>query len=227
MKLYIYCCGGLGREILQLARVINTNQQKWDEICFIDDNKKNETVNGADVYTFAEVLNREGLTNNFSVACGHKFEIIIATGEPYIKKMIYEQLKVHNIRLATLIHPSVELSEFNGVDEGCIICQGVVLTTDIKLKKCTLLNINSTIGHDADLGEFCTISPSCNISGGVTIGECSYIGSGSNVRDDITIGSGTIIGIGSVVTKDIPDNVVAFGNPAQVRKENTGQKVFK
>ena len=39
---------------------------------------------------------------------------------------------------------------------------------------------------------------------------------GNNVG--VTIGSNTVIGAGSVVTKDIPDNVVAVGNPCKVLK---------
>lgn len=36
----------------------------------------------------------------------------------------------------------------------------------------------------------------------------------------VTIGNNVVIGAGSVVTKDIPDNVIAVGNPCRVIKEN-------
>lgn len=32
----------------------------------------------------------------------------------------------------------------------------------------------------------------------------------------VSIGKGSVIGSGSVVTKDIPENVIAFGNPCCV-----------
>ncbi|WP_252904562.1 hypothetical protein [Secundilactobacillus silagei] len=35
----------------------------------------------------------------------------------------------------------------------------------------------------------------------------------------VTIGEGTVIGAGSVVTKDIPDHVVAVGNPCHVLRK--------
>ena len=35
----------------------------------------------------------------------------------------------------------------------------------------------------------------------------------------VNIGSNTVIGAGSIVTKDIPDNVVAVGNPCRVLRE--------
>lgn len=37
----------------------------------------------------------------------------------------------------------------------------------------------------------------------------------------VTIGSNTIIGAKSVVTKDIPDNVIAVGNPCRVLRPIT------
>ena len=43
---------------------------------------------------------------------------------------------------------------------------------------------------------------------------------GSNIIDGITIGNNVIIGAGSVVTKNIPDNVVAYGNPCKIIREN-------
>lgn len=42
------------------------------------------------------------------------------------------------------------------------------------------------------------------------------IGTSSTVLSDVTIGRNSIIGAGSVVTRDIPDNVVAAGNPCRV-----------
>ena len=53
----------------------------------------------------------------------------------------------------------------------------------------------------------------------VHIGDNVWIGTGSLIMPGVTIGSNTVIGAGSVVTKDIPDNVVAVGNPCRVLRE--------
>ena len=37
----------------------------------------------------------------------------------------------------------------------------------------------------------------------------------------ITIGKNVVIGAGSVVTKDLPDNVIAVGNPCRIVREIT------
>ncbi|ERL65844.1 sugar O-acetyltransferase [Schleiferilactobacillus shenzhenensis] len=50
----------------------------------------------------------------------------------------------------------------------------------------------------------------------ITIGDDVWIGGGTIINPGVTIGSDVVIGSGSVVTKDIPDHVVAAGNPARV-----------
>lgn len=53
----------------------------------------------------------------------------------------------------------------------------------------------------------------------VHIGKNCWLGAGVIVLPGITIGDNVVIGAGSVVTKDIPDNVVAVGNPCRVLRE--------
>lgn len=50
----------------------------------------------------------------------------------------------------------------------------------------------------------------------VTIGNNVWIGGSTVINPGVTIGNNTVIGSGSVVTSDIPDNVIAFGNPCRV-----------
>lgn len=57
----------------------------------------------------------------------------------------------------------------------------------------------------------------------ITIKNNVWIGAGVIVVPGVTIGNNSIIGAGSVVTKDIPDNVVAVGNPCKVIREVTDE----
>ena len=50
----------------------------------------------------------------------------------------------------------------------------------------------------------------------VHIGENVWIGAGAVIVPGVTIGRNSVIGAGSVVVKDIPDHVVAVGNPCRV-----------
>ena len=50
----------------------------------------------------------------------------------------------------------------------------------------------------------------------VRIGDNVWIGGNSIVFPGVTIGNNVTVGAGSVVTKDLPDNVLAVGNPCKV-----------
>lgn len=50
----------------------------------------------------------------------------------------------------------------------------------------------------------------------ITVGNNVWFGGGVRVMPGVTIGNNVVIGSGSVVTKDIPDGVVAAGNPCRV-----------
>lgn len=53
----------------------------------------------------------------------------------------------------------------------------------------------------------------------IKVGNNVWIGAQVIVLPGVTIGDNTVIGAGSVVTKDIPDNVIAIGNPCRVVKK--------
>lgn len=55
----------------------------------------------------------------------------------------------------------------------------------------------------------------------ITIGDNVWIGGNTCILPGVTIGNNVVIGAGSVVTKDIPDNVIAVGNPCRIIREIT------
>lgn len=66
-----------------------------------------------------------------------------------------------------------------------------------------------------------TLHPPCphfsECAKGVVIGRNAKIGGNVTIGPHVTIGENAVVGFGSVVTKPVPDNCVAFGNPARVR----------
>ena len=50
----------------------------------------------------------------------------------------------------------------------------------------------------------------------ITIGEDAFIGARAFVMPGVKIGARSVIGACSVVTRDIPENVIAAGNPCRV-----------
>lgn len=73
-----------------------------------------------------------------------------------------------------------------------------------------------TAGHPIDAG---VRNEGLEFGKPVTIGDNVWIGANAVINPGVTIGSNVVIGSGSVVTKDIPDNVVAVGNPCTVLRK--------
>ena len=55
----------------------------------------------------------------------------------------------------------------------------------------------------------------------INIGDGAWLGGKVTVVPGVSIGKHSVIGAGSVVTKDIPDDVVAVGNPCRVIRKIT------
>ena len=54
------------------------------------------------------------------------------------------------------------------------------------------------------------------VVGRVSVGRRCFIGAGAVILPGVAIGDDSIVGAGSVVTKDIPEGVIAAGNPCKV-----------
>jgi maltose O-acetyltransferase len=108
----------------------------------------------------------------------------------------------------------------------------------IKIGEHTFVNYNClildgawvTIGNDVLIGPGCQlVTPqhpmdymkrrgTCETSYPITIGDDTWLGAGVLVCPGVTIGKRCIIAAGSVVIRDIPDDCMAAGNPAVVKK---------
>jgi len=218
MVLGIYGSGGLGREVLELARCIQAVSDRWEKIVFIDDFAKATITNGADVLSFSE------FQGTYSADAA---EISIAIGEPiYRKSLSYKSIDA-GYSLAVLVHPTIIIPESTEINPGVTVCANSFVSPNAVLEINSYVQPHVQISHDCVLGKHSVVSPSASIAGNVIIGECSYIGLGAIIKEQLKIGSWVIIGMGSVVFNDICNEAVAIGNPARVIKRNTERRVFK
>ena len=70
------------------------------------------------------------------------------------------------------------------------------------------------------------LSGHVNLGGGCTVGDNSYLGMGAQVREMTRIGQGAIVGMGSIVFADVPNEVIALGNPCRVLRRNLTKRIF-
>ena len=106
----------------------------------------------------------------------------------------------------------------------------------VKLGSYVYANFNLTMVDDTviEIGDHTMFGPNVTICTGthplspelrekgmqynlpVKIGRNCWIGAGALILPGVSIGDNSVIGAGSVVTRDIPENVLAFGNPCRV-----------
>ena len=128
----------------------------------------------------------------------------IAVGDIEFRARMYESFKSFGFSFATIIDPSAILNDYV-IEEGVFIAPGAMLTANIRIGKCTIINTGAIVSHDCVIEDFCNISPGSVLCGNVRIGEMSMIGAGSLIKEKIWIRDNVILGMGSVVTKNILD----------------------
>lgn len=206
--LIIFGASGFGREVAWLVERINKVSPTWDLLGFMDDN---EAIHGTRINGYP-VLGGTAAAADYPEAY-----FVCAVGASKVRERIIDALKssAPNIRFATLIDPSVEMSDLVTVGEGTVICAHTVLTVNIAIGSHVIINLDCTVGHDAILQDFVTLYPSVNVSGMVRIGRGTELGTGMQIIQGKTIGDHAVVGAGAVVVRDIPPKCTAVGSPAK------------
>lgn len=194
--MYLYGASGHAKVIMD---ILEANQIKIEGL--IDDNPEVNELLGYPVFHQRNDLS----------------PLIISIGNNQIRRKIAERL---DVEFGTAIHPSAVVSPSAKIGEGTVVMPGAVINADAVIGKHCIINTGSTIDHECVIEDYCHIAPGVNISGCTTIGEGTWVGVGSCVIQCLHIGKNCMIGAGSVVVKDIPDSVVAFGNPCRVIRKN-------
>ena len=133
-------------------------------------------------------------------------EVFAECGENcYIELPFHANWGGHNVHFGSGIYANSNLTL---VDDGHIyIGDKVMIGPNVTI---------ATANHPIDPG---LRARGLQYNKDVYIGENVWIGAGAIIVPGVHIGKNTVIGAGSVVTKDIPENVVAVGNPCRMLRE--------
>ncbi len=143
--------GGHGREMLELAQLINQKEKRWSEIVFIDDMKTEPYVNGKRVYTYQNAKDR------FKTA----LEIIMGTGEPESSRIgqgVVIQMGSFiscNVEIGdyVLIQPNVSVCHDDIIEEGCVISGFCNIAGAVRIGKYTYLGLSASVRQRISIGE--------------------------------------------------------------------------
>lgn len=217
MRLAIFGAGGLGRETLELAGIINERNKKWDSFVFVDDNPDLKEVQGLQVRSFSDMIEDEQREQT---------EYIIAVGEPAVRKKLYDKLMENRCRLATLVHPDVHIPATTVIGQGSVVCFSCLVSCNVTIGDNVVLQPQCNIGHDDKIGAHSVVSAFVNLSGACVVGEESYLGASASIRELTEIGAHSIVAMGAVVLRDVEDGVIVAGNPARKMLKNDDHRVF-
>ena len=136
------------------------------------------------------------------------------------RKALGEQLQQAMFDMPCIVHKDSMVSKSSQMSDGVYVGPLAIVNAASKIGEQCILNSGCIVEHDCVVEPYAHIAPGAVLCGGVKIGFGSHVGAGSVIREGISVGANSVVGAGSVVTKNIPDNVVAYGNPCKVIKTN-------
>ena len=151
--------------------------------------------------------------------CDFDINIVVGIGDNFRRSEIVNKLRIQysNCRFPSVIHPSAQIGSDVYIGEGTVVMPGVVINSGSTIGKFCIINTSSSVDHDCVLGNYASIAPGATLGGCVKVGEFSAVSLGAKVIHSIRIGDHTVVGAGALVLSDIPERVVAFGSPCEVR----------
>lgn len=204
--------GGFGREVIDVADAINAaaSVTVWDVVGVVDDAPSDVNLD--------RLLTRGipylGTVDQHLDESG-RAHYVVGIGSPRVRQVIADRYDAAGWTAATLIHPTATMGCDVRVGEGSVVCAGVRLTTNICLGRHVHLNLNSTIGHDSEIGDFVSVNPLGSISGDCVIEDGVLIGVAAVVLNRLRVGAAAVVGGSACVVKDVSPNATVKGVPAR------------
>lgn len=201
--------GGFGREVVDVIEAINALGQpgiSWEVVAFLDDGNPDQRTLAPYGVPVRPVSFLDSLPADV--------EYVIGIGSPSVRRDLDMRFRQER-RSPVLLHPSATMGRAVSIQPGTVVCAGVRLTNNISLGRHVHVNINSTIGHDARLDDYVTVSPLVAVSGNVHCETEVMLGTGVTLNPGITVGAGATVGSGAAALRDVPPGAVAVGVPAK------------
>lgn len=144
--------------------------------------------------------------------------VIISVGKNEIRQKIAAFLRERgNVKFATAVHPSAIVSPSARIGAGTVVMPGVVINAGAEIGEHSIVNTGASIDHDCRIGDFVHVAPHATLCGNIFVGNETWIGAGTTIIQGISIGKNVYIGAGSVVVKNLPENILAYGNPCKAQ----------
>ncbi len=209
LPLVIWGASGHALVVADIVRLQGT----YTIVGFLDDitpNRSNVAFCGSTVLGGSEqldVLKAQGVEH-----------VLLGFGNCRMRNQLTALLRTQGFSLPIAVHPRAVVASDAIIGAGTVIAAGAVVNPASRIGSSVIVNTCASIDHECTIDDAAHIGPGARLAGRVSIGEEAQIAIGATVNDGISIGKRAIIGAGSVVVRDIPNDVVAYGAPARVKR---------
>lgn len=209
-RVFVYGAGGHGKVV---ADILICNGET-EFVGFVDDcdERVGTTVMGFPVVGNGIWLREEASSSRCAIAIG--------TGESRVRQSLAARCSRWGIEILTLVHPAATVSRAARLGPGTAVMAGAIINPEATVGAGVIVNSAAVVEHDVEIGDYAHVAPNAAMGGGSRLGAFSHLGLGAAVIQCIGIGSHTIVGAGAVVVEDLPNDVVAMGVPARIRRRN-------
>ncbi len=197
--------------ILKLIDAINRDENKFEPIGLIDDDKMQQGKKHYGIPVIGEI--NEETISKFSKDVFYIANIVGGNIETRID--LIKKLDSFGVKYATLVHPSIDMN-YVKIGKNCILYQGIHLSFQVEIKDHCIITQGVKVGHNCMIDDYCFIAPGAILDSRINLSTGTIVGSGAIVLKGLNVGQMSFIGAGSVVVRNVPDHVTVFGNPAQV-----------
>lgn len=206
--LVILGAGEFGREVAWLVDEINraSPEPKWDLLGFLDDNP--DAL--AEFRHYPPLLGRPEAYPRL----GRPFAVC-AVANGGTREGLVARLDALGARWATLIHPAAGIGMGTEIGEGSIVCRQAMVTVDATIGRHVQINVNSAVGHDARLGDFCTLAGFADICGRVVLEKGVYVATHASVLPKTVVGAWAQISAGSTARRRVRPGMTVVGVPGK------------
>jgi UDP-N-acetylbacillosamine N-acetyltransferase len=206
-KLAIWGAGGHALVVADIVRLGG----EYDIVGFLDD--LNPDRQGEELYGATILGGRERLDSLRTEGIRH---LVLGFGNCAARLRLSALVRAKGFSLATAIHPGAIVATDASIGAGTVVVAGAVINPGSRIGENAIVNTSASVGHECLVDDGAHVGPGARLAGRVVVERAAWVGVGAIAIEGVRIGANSLVGAGAVVVNDIPEGVVAYGNPARV-----------